>query len=127
MNDLYEELFRKPSMADLKEQLERDIAIARERSERERRNSTVVVNTKAMRKIEDAENELAFNREQRERLFELLNIEELERDASIRGSDTWQRHHRKVITLENQIHTIQKRIDRAKATLADARSTIKNE
>ena len=26
---------------------------------------------------------------------------------------TWQKHHKKVISLENQIHTVQKRIDKA--------------
>ena len=57
--------------------------------------------------------EIAFNREQRERLFALLDIEERERDAAIEGSSTWQKHQRKVISLENQIHTVQKRIDKA--------------
>lgn len=62
-----------------------------------------------------AESEIAYNQEQRDRLFELLDIEELERDSAIRGSNTWQKHHRKVISLESQIHTVQKRIDKAKA------------
>ena len=43
----------------------------------------------------------------------LLDIEERERDAAIEGSRTWQAHHKKVISLENQIHTVQKRIDKA--------------
>ena len=60
-----------------------------------------------------AESEIAFNREQRERLFQLLDIEERERAACIEGSSTWQKHHKKVISLENQIHTVQKRIDKA--------------
>ena len=64
-------------------------------------------------RLASAESEIAFNREQRERLFKLLDIEERERDASIEGSSTWQKHHKKVISLENQIHTVQKRIDRA--------------
>lgn len=60
-----------------------------------------------------AESELAFNREQRERLFSLLDIEEMERDASIPGGKEWQKRQKKVISLENQIHTVQKRIDKA--------------
>lgn len=60
-----------------------------------------------------AESEIAFNREQRERLFSLLDIEEMERDASIPGGKEWQKHQKKVISLENQIHTVQKRIDKA--------------
>lgn len=64
-------------------------------------------------RIATAEREIAFNREQRERLWKLLEIEELERDSSIEGSTVWQKHHKKVISLENQIHTVQKRIDKA--------------
>lgn len=64
-------------------------------------------------RVATAESEIAFNREQRERLWKLLEIEELERDSAIEGSNTWQKHHRKVISLENQIHTVQKRIDKA--------------
>ena len=60
-----------------------------------------------------AESEIAFNREQCERLFSLLDIEEMERDASIPGGKEWQKHQKKVISLENQIHTVQKRIDKA--------------
>ena len=60
-----------------------------------------------------AESEIAFNREQRERLWKLLEIEQLERDSAIPNSKTWQKHQRKVISLENQIHTVQKRIDKA--------------
>jgi hypothetical protein len=68
---------------------------------------------KLEQRMATAESELAFNREQRERLFSLLNIEELERDASIPGGKEWQKHQKKVISLENQIHTVQKRIDKA--------------
>lgn len=68
---------------------------------------------KLEQRMATAESEIAFNREQRERLFSLLDIEELERDASIPGGKEWQKHQKKVISLENQIHTIQKRIDKA--------------
>lgn len=68
---------------------------------------------KLEQRLASAESELAFNREQRDRLFKLLDIEERERDAAIEGSDTWQKHQRKIIALENQIHTVQKRIDKA--------------
>ena len=68
---------------------------------------------KLEQRMASAESELAFNREQRDRLFKLLDIEERERDAAIEGSATWQKHHKKVISLENQIHTVQKRIDKA--------------
>ena len=70
---------------------------------------------KLEQRMASAESELAFNREQRDRLFKLLDIEERERDGAIPESATWQKHQRKVISLENQIHTVQKRIDKAQA------------
>ena len=70
---------------------------------------------KLEQRMASAESELAFNREQRDRLFKLLDIEERERDGAIPDSATWQKHQRKVISLENQIHTVQKRIDKAQA------------
>ena len=85
--------------------------------EQERQAAQLEKHEEMIRKLEmrmaSAESELAFNREQRERLFKLLDIEERERDAAIEGSRTWQAHHKKVISLENQIHTVQKRIDKA--------------
>ena len=66
-------------------------------------------------RLASAESEIAFNREQIERLFKLQEMELTERDACTYGSSEWQKHERKVITLEGQIHTLQKRIDRAKA------------
>ena len=87
------------------------------RKEQERQAAQLAKHEEMIRKLEirmaSAESELAFNREQRERLFKLLDIEERERDAAIEGSRTWQAHHKKVISLENQIHTVQKRIDKA--------------
>ena len=73
---------------------------------------------KLEQRMATAESEIAFNREQRDRLFSLLDIEERERDACIEGSSTWQKHQKKVISLENQIHTVQKRIDKAQADKA---------
>ena len=68
---------------------------------------------KLEQRLSVAESEIAFNREQRDRLFLLLDIEERERAACIEGSATWQKHHKKIITLESQIHTVQKRLDKA--------------
>lgn len=66
-------------------------------------------------RLASAESEIAFNREQIERIFKLQEFEISARDACSYGSADWQKHERKVISLENQIHTIQKRIDKAKA------------
>ena len=85
--------------------------------EQEKQAAQLAKHEEMIRKLEmrmaTTESELAFNREQRDRLFLLLDIEERERDAAIEGSRTWQAHHKKVISLENQIHTVQKRIDKA--------------
>ena len=85
--------------------------------EQERQAAQLAKHEEQLAKLEmrlaSAESEIAFNREQRERLFMLLDIEERERAACIEGSATWQKHHKKIITLENQIHTVQKRLDKA--------------
>ena len=107
--------------AEAKLETARLIAVEREAmrlaKEQERQAAQLAKHEDMIRKLEmrmaTAESELAFNREQRDRLFLLLDIEERERDAAIEGSRTWQAHHKKVISLENQIHTVQKRIDKA--------------
>lgn len=85
--------------------------------EQEKQAATLAKHEEQLMKLEmrlsTAESEIAFNREQRERLWKLLEIEKRERDASVLESTVWQKHHRKVISLENQIHTVQKRIDKA--------------
>lgn len=89
----------------------------RQAKEQERQAAQLAKHEAQIMKLEQrmasAESELAFNREQRDRLFKLLDIEERERDSCIEGSATWQKHQKKVISLENQIHTVQKRIDKA--------------
>ena len=111
-------------MEQARRQTEQERAIAKAakdreaiRKEQEKQTAQLAKHEEQIIKLEmrlaSAESELAFNREQRERLFKLLDIEECERDAAIEGSRTWQAHHKKVISLENQIHTVQKRIDKA--------------
>ena len=78
---------------------------------------------KLERRMAAAEVELSFNREQRDRLMELLDLEELARDSSIKGSTEWQKHQRKVISLEGQLHTVQKRIDKAQWDMKECKST----
>ena len=90
--------------------------------EQERQAAQLAKHEEQLAKLEQrlsvAESEIAFNREQRDRLFLLLDIEERERAACVEGSATWQKHQKKVISLENQIHTVQKRIDKAQADKA---------
>lgn len=111
-------------MEQARRQAEQERAIAKAekereaiRKEQERQAKELAKHEEMIRKLEmrmaTAESEIAFNREQRDRLFLLLDIEERERDAAIEGSSTWQKHQKKVIALENQIHTVQKRIDKA--------------
>ena len=111
----------KQRQAEAKIETARLIAVEREQmrlaKEQEKQAEVLRKHEERLMKLEQrmatAESEIAFNREQRERLFKLLDIEERERDACIEGSATWQKHHKKIISLENQIHTVQKRIDKA--------------
>lgn len=111
----------KQRQAEAKLETARLIAVEREQmrlaKEQEKQAELLRKHEERLMKLEQrmasAESEIAFNREQRERLFSLLDIEERERDAAIEGSATWQKHQKKVISLENQIHTVQKRIDKA--------------
>lgn len=111
-----------------KEQERQRIEQERIAREQEKQAARLAKHEEMIRKLEmrmaSAESELAFNREQRERLFKLLDIEERERDAAIEGSATWQKHQRKVISLESQIHTVQKRIDKAHMDKAYCESKI---
>lgn len=107
--------------AEAKIETARLIAVEREQmrlaKEQEKQAELLRKHEERLMKLEHrmatAESEIAFNREQRDRLFSLLDIEEMERDASIPGGKEWQKHQKKVISLENQIHTVQKRIDKA--------------
>lgn len=96
--------------------------------EQERQAAQLAKHEEQLAKLEQrlsvAESEIAFNREQRDRLFLLLDIEERERAACIEGSATWQKHHKKIITLENQIHTVQKRLDKAQMDKAYCNSKL---
>lgn len=91
----------------------------RQAKEQERQAAILERHEEQLMKLDNrlaiAESEIAFNREQIERLFKLQEMELTERDACTYGSSEWQKHERKVITLEGQIHTLQKRIDKAKA------------
>lgn len=77
-------------------------------------------------RLATAEREIAFNKEQRERLYSLLKIEKLELSSAIGGSNTWQKHQRKVIALENQLHTVQKRLDKANAEKRFCKSKLED-
>lgn len=67
-----------------------------------------------------AESEIAFNREQRERLFKLLDIAEKEQSSYTPDCDTWQKFQKKIIALNNQIYSAQKKIDKAQITKLNA-------
>ena len=70
---------------------------------------------KLEQKLSNAERDIDFNRKQVRRLNLLLHIEESERDVAVYGGKEWQKHHKKVIAIENQIHSAQKKIDKAQA------------
>ena len=118
--------------AEAKLETARLIAVEREAmrlaKEQEKQAAQLAKHEEQLAKLEQrlsvAESEIAFNREQRDRLFLLLDIEERERAACIEGSATWQKHHKKIITLENQIHTVQKRLDKAQMDKAYCNSKL---
>ena len=91
----------------------------RQAKEQERQAAKLAKHEEMIMKLEqrvcDAERDIDFNREQIRRLHLLLHIKQSERDAAIYQGSEWQKHHKKIITLENQIHSAQKRIDKAQA------------
>ena len=100
-------------------QKRQDAINARLEKEQERQAKELERHEEMMMKMDHRlsadESEIAFNREQIERVFKLQEMEISARDACSYGSAEWQKHEKKVISLENQIHTFQKRIDKAKA------------
>jgi hypothetical protein len=71
--------------------------------------------TKLEIRLASAENEIAFNREQRERLFKILNAEIEEQKGTKKDSDAWMEHERKISALENQMDTAQRKMDETQA------------
>lgn len=69
---------------------------------------------KYSRKLSIAIDDLAFCEEQHKRLQGLLKFETLELEASTPGGKEWAKHQRKVVALENQCRTIQRKMDSAK-------------
>ena len=110
---------RKQREALLKEQEKQRREQERQKKEQERQAAVLERHEEQLMKLDhrlaSAESEIAYNRELIERLFKVQAMEIEERDACTYGSSEWQKHERKVITLEGQIHTLQKRIDKAKA------------
>jgi len=107
-----QERVRKEQDRQRKEQERQAKEQARQAAQLERHEEMLM---KLDTRLAKAESEIAFNREQIERMFKLQKMAIEKRDACTYGSDEWQKHERKVISLENQIHTLQKRIDSAKA------------
>ncbi|MBO7205324.1 MAG: hypothetical protein J6V08_02775 [Candidatus Methanomethylophilaceae archaeon] len=111
-----------------KEQLRQAREQERIKREQERQAEELAKHERQIAKLEQkisaAEGEIAFNNEQRDRLFKLLDIEERERDACTEGSSEWQKHHKKIISLENQIHVVHKRLDSAKFAKAQAEQEL---
>ena len=67
----------------------------------------------AMSEIETGNNRLA-------QLFALLDIANANQAAAMPGSREDVRYQKQILTLENQIHTVEKRIAKAKFTMSDA-------
>lgn len=105
----------KQRIAEAKIETDRLIKLEREQ---QRQAEQLARHEERLEKLEQrltiAEGEISFNREQRERLFKLLEIEQKTQSGTMEGSKEWARSQKKIIALENQIHTVQKRIDKSK-------------
>lgn len=105
----------KQRVAEAKIETDRLIKLEREQ---QRQAEQLARHEERLEKLEQrltiAEGEIAFNREQRERLFKLLEIEQNVQKGTTYGSKEWAKSEKKIIALENQIHTAQKKIDKSK-------------
>lgn len=116
----YDERERARQMALLeREQIRQAKEQKRMQKEQDRQAKQIAKHDEMLMKLDirlaSAENEIAFNREQRERLFKVLKAEQEKQRETQKDSDAWMKHERKIIALENQIHTAQKKIDKAQA------------
>ena len=103
-----------------RERMEQNSAIIKEYYEKQarameqaRQEAKQAYIAKLEQQLSVADAELSFNREQRDRLFRLLEIEQDQASACVEGSKEWAKHQRQIVTLESKIHTTQTRIDKA--------------
>lgn len=87
----------------------------------EKRNKQV---EKAHQQIYTADNEIAFQREQVERIWQLLQCERDALEAAETGTEAWKKCQSKVIARENQLHAVQSKIDKQKLIKANAKKVI---
>ena len=71
-------------------------------------------------KVNQATEDIEFLRDKVKRLNKLAELEELERDSSIRYGKEYQKHEKKLIALENQIRAANRQMEKAYQTRRDA-------
>lgn len=70
--------------------------------------------------LEQAMSEIEAGSNRLSQLFALLDIAQANQAAAMPGSREDVRYQKQILTLENQIHTVEKRIAKAKFTMSDA-------
>ena len=70
--------------------------------------------------LEQAMSEIEAGNNRLSQLFALLDIANANQAAAMPGSREDVRYQKQILTLENQIHTVEKRIAKAKFTMSDA-------
>lgn len=70
--------------------------------------------------LEQAMSEIDAGNNRLSQLFALLDIANANQAAAMPGSREDVRYQKQILTLENQIHTVEKRIAKAKFTMSDA-------
>ena len=98
--------------------------VAKQEREQERIKKQLEKQEERMRKMEQvfytAQEEISFQREQIRRLQAILERVELERDACIPGSNSYMKYEKKAITLDNQIRSAQRKMNKAAFDKAEA-------
>ena len=75
-------------------------------------------------RMAQAESDIEHFTEQLGNLYALLDIEEMARSSAVPGSAEDAKHQRKIITLTNQIHTAETRLEKAKFNKEQAERKI---
>ncbi len=103
-------------------QFDRRLEQQRKRQERVVKEQTKQAEliSKLQFQLEQAMSEIDAGNNRLSQLFALLDIANANQAAAMPGSREDVRYQKQILTLENQIHTVEKRIAKAKFTMSDA-------
>ena len=118
--------------AEARAEVNRMAAIEREqmrqRKEQEKQAAMLAKHEEEIEKLKfrmaQAESDIEHYTEQLANLYALLDIEEMAQSSAVPGSKEDAKHQRKIITLTNQIHTAETRLEKAKFNKEQAERKI---